>query len=74
MTIRRTRPPVYDDEVRQLVGGAPRLAFADILHHRRLPEARKLYVDGFLAVYGDDPPIVQPHPSGRAVRDGSKRG
>jgi hypothetical protein len=53
------RPAVYDDEVRKLIGGPPRLAFEDVLHHPRLPEARKLYVDGFLAVYGDDPFLVR---------------
>jgi hypothetical protein len=53
------RSAVYDDEIRQLIGGPPRLAFEDILHHPRLPEARKLYVDRFLAVYGDDPFLVR---------------
>jgi hypothetical protein len=50
---------VYDHEIRQLIGGAPRLAFEDVLHHPRLPEARNLYIDRFLAVYDDDPFLVR---------------
>lgn len=50
---------MYDDEIRQLIGGPPRLTFEDVLHHPRFPEARKLYVDRCLAVYGNDPFLVR---------------
>ena len=46
-------------EIERLIGGAPRLALEDIVNHPRLPEARKLYLDRFLEVYGDDPFLVR---------------
>jgi hypothetical protein len=39
----------------RLAGGAPHMSYDDILGHPRLPEARKLYLDRFLALYGRDP-------------------
>src|SRR5262245_19710852 len=42
-------------EVEHLLGGSPRIALEDIVRHPRLPEARKLYLDRFLEVYGGDP-------------------
>jgi DNA-binding MarR family transcriptional regulator len=47
------------DEIERLVGGAPRLAYEDIVGHPRLPEARKLYLDRFLALYEGDPFLVR---------------
>jgi hypothetical protein len=46
-------------EIERLVGGPPRLSFEDIVGHPRLPEARKVYLDRFLHVYGDDPFLVR---------------
>jgi hypothetical protein len=39
--------------------GAPRLAFKDILRHPRLPEARRVYLDRILELYGDQPRLVR---------------
>lgn len=50
---------VHDPDVEKLLGGAPRVAFEDIVRHPRFPEARKLYLDGFLAVYEGDPFLVR---------------
>jgi hypothetical protein len=46
-------------ETERLLGGPPRIAFEDIVGHPRLPEARKLYLDRFLEVYGGDPFLVR---------------
>lgn len=50
---------VHDPDVKKLLGGAPRVAFEDIVRHPRMPQARKLYLDRFLDVYGDDPFLVR---------------
>lgn len=42
-------------EIEQVLGRAPRLAIGDIVSHPNLPEARKLYLDCFLDLYGNDP-------------------
>jgi hypothetical protein len=55
----RTGATVHDDDVRQLIGGPPRIALEDIVRHPGLPEARKVYLDRFLAVYGGDPFLVR---------------
>lgn len=44
-----------DPEFARLTRGIPHLSYDEILQHPRLPAARKLYVDRFLALYGDDP-------------------
>ena len=46
-------------EIERLVGGPPRLAYEDIANHPRLPEARRVYLDHFLALYGGDPFTVR---------------
>jgi hypothetical protein len=46
-------------EIERLVGGPPRLALDDIVRHPRLPEARKVFLDAFLAIYSGDPFIVR---------------
>lgn len=44
-----------DPEFLRLARGAPHMSYDDIVRHPCLPEARKLYVDRFLALYGSDP-------------------
>lgn len=46
-------------EIERLIGGAPRLTVEDIVGHPRLPEARKVYLDRFLAVHEGDPFLVR---------------
>jgi hypothetical protein len=46
-------------EIERLLGSSPRIAFADIVRHPRLPEARRRYLDRFLEVYGGDPFLVR---------------
>jgi hypothetical protein len=46
-------------EIARLLGAPPRIVFADIVKHPRLPEARKRYLDRFLEVYGGDPFLVR---------------
>jgi hypothetical protein len=46
-------------EIERLVGGPPRLALEDIIHHPRMAEARKAYLDSFLDIYGGDPFLVR---------------
>jgi len=48
-----------DAEIERLIGGSPRIAFDDIVSHPRFLEARKLYIDRFLEVYGGDPFLVR---------------
>ena len=48
-----------DGEIARLIGGAPRLTLEAIVAHPRLPEARKLFIDRFLEVYGGDPFLVR---------------
>jgi hypothetical protein len=50
---------VEEAEIKRLLGGAPRLALEDIARHPRLPEARKVYLQRFLEVYGGDPFLVR---------------
>jgi DNA-binding MarR family transcriptional regulator len=50
---------LHDSEIERLIGGPPRLTLEGIVSHPRLPAARKLYLDRFLAVYGDDPFVVR---------------
>jgi hypothetical protein len=50
---------VHDPDIEPLIGGPPRIAFEDIVRHPRMPQARKLYLDRFLAVYGNDPFLVR---------------
>jgi hypothetical protein len=49
----------FDAEIERLIGGPPRITVEDIVRHPRLPEARKLYLDRFLEVYGGDPFLVR---------------
>lgn len=44
-----------DPEFLRLARGAPHLSYDEIVGHPRLAEARKLYVDRFLTLYGNDP-------------------
>ena len=46
-------------ELERLVGAPLRLTLDDIISHPRLPEARKVYLDRFLAVYEGDPFLVR---------------
>jgi len=48
-----------DAEVGRLLGRPPRVSHRDIMGHSRLPEARRHYVDRFLAVYDGDPFLVR---------------
>jgi hypothetical protein len=46
-------------EIERLAGGSLRLAYEDIVRHPRLAEAREVYLDRFLALYGGDPFTVR---------------
>jgi hypothetical protein len=46
-------------QIEHLIGRALRVTVEDIVGHPRLPEARKVYLDRFLAVYGGDPFLVR---------------
>src|SRR5262249_8905124 len=46
-------------ELERLIGGPLRLTFDEIVNHPRLPEARKVYLDEFLAVFDGDPFLVR---------------
>ncbi len=48
-----------ETEIERLLGRAPRISLQEILRHPRLPEARKAYLDRFLAVYDGDPFLVR---------------
>jgi hypothetical protein len=45
--------------ITHLTAGAPRLRVDDIARHPRLPQARKIFLDRLLDVYGDDPFLVR---------------
>ncbi|HVZ51431.1 MAG TPA: hypothetical protein VG986_05665 [Pseudolabrys sp.] len=44
-----------DPDFLRLARGAPHLSYDEIVRHPRMKEARKFYLDRFLALYGDDP-------------------
>ena len=44
-----------DPDFVRLVRGVPHVTVDEIVHHPRMAEARRLYLDRFLAIYGDDP-------------------
>ena len=46
---------VDDPAFVRLAGGVPHLTIDEVVAHPRMAEARRLYVDRFLAIYGDDP-------------------
>eukprot|EP01037_Dinobryon_pediforme_P018147 gene18143-18393_t len=46
-------------EIERLAGGPPRIAYEDIANHPGLAEARKLFLDRFLALYSGDPYTVR---------------
>ena len=48
-----------DSDIERVIGVPPRIAFADIVAHPRLAEARKVYIDRFLEVYGGDRFVVR---------------
>jgi hypothetical protein len=48
-----------DPEIQQLIGQTPHVSLAEILENPRFPDARKLYLDRFLGVYGHDPFLVR---------------
>jgi hypothetical protein len=50
---------VDQNGISHLSGRAPRLALEDIVRDPNLPAARKTYLDGLLAVYGDHPFLVR---------------
>jgi len=50
---------VDDPAFTRLVGGVPHLTIDEVVAHPRMAEARKLYVDRFLAVYDGDPFIAR---------------
>ena len=45
--------------LQQLLARAPHISQDEVLQHPRFGEARKLYLDRFLGVYGDDPFLVR---------------
>jgi DNA-binding MarR family transcriptional regulator len=44
-----------DKEIERLLGRRPRITVEEIVRHPRFAEARRLYLDRFLKIYGDDP-------------------
>ncbi len=48
-----------DPEITQLVGDAPHIRLDEIPRHPRFEQARRLYLERFLAVYGGDPFLVR---------------
>jgi DNA-binding transcriptional ArsR family regulator len=48
-----------DPEIEQLIEQTPHVSLEEILENPRFPEARKLYLDRFLGVYGHDPFLVR---------------
>lgn len=48
-----------DPVIRRLLGRAPHVSQDELLAHPRFPDARKLYLDRFLDVYGADPFMVR---------------
>lgn len=46
-------------EVERLAGGPPRLSVEDICQHPRIDEARKVFLDRFLALYSGDPYTIR---------------
>lgn len=46
-------------DIDRLVGSPPRLTIDDILHHPRLIDARRVYLDRFLALYRGEPFTVR---------------
>jgi DNA-binding transcriptional ArsR family regulator len=50
---------VEKSDIERLLGGPQRITYENIVAHPRMPEARKLYIDRFLEVYGGDPFLVR---------------
>lgn len=48
-----------DPAIQQLLARAPHISQDEVLSHPRFAEARKLYLDRFLALYGADPFLVR---------------
>jgi hypothetical protein len=48
-----------EPEIEPLLDGPPRITLEQIVSHPRLPEARKVYIDRFLDIYGSDPFLVR---------------
>lgn len=46
-------------DIERFVGGAPRVALEDIVRHPRFQDARRLYLQRFLEIYGDNPQLVR---------------
>ncbi len=44
-----------DPDFLRLTAGVPHLTIDEVVGHPRMAEARRLYLDRFLAIYGDDP-------------------
>jgi DNA-binding MarR family transcriptional regulator len=50
---------VQDPNIEQLLGCPPRISHDAIRRHPRMPQARKLFLDRFLALYADGPFLVR---------------
>jgi DNA-binding MarR family transcriptional regulator/biotin operon repressor len=50
---------VNDPAIQSLLARAPHISQDEVLSHTRFAEARKLYLDRFLALYGADPFLVR---------------
>ena len=48
-----------DSEIQRLIERTPHVSLEEILGNPRFPDARKLYLDRFLGVYGHDPFLVR---------------
>jgi DNA-binding transcriptional ArsR family regulator len=48
-----------DPEIQRLIERTPHVSLEEILGNPRFPDARKLYLDRFLGVYGHDPFLVR---------------
>ncbi len=46
-------------EIERLAGGPARLSLDDIIHHPRIAEARKVYLDRLIGLYSGDPHTVR---------------
>ncbi len=50
---------VDDPDFLRLTVGVPHLTIDEVVRHPRMAAARRLYVDRFLAIYGDDPFVAR---------------
>ena len=52
-------PECFPAGAERLVGAVPRIDYADIAQHPRLPDARKVFLDRFVDTYDDNPLMVR---------------